>query len=82
MAWQSITEHINLGNTYREVKKVYSISILYFDLGKGADYIYVGQNNFVGLHTGQSCYQHEGEGHDSEEVAVRDISHLHPCACQ
>lgn len=48
---KAITEHINLGNTYKEVKKVYSISILYFDLGKGADYIYVGQNNFVGLHT-------------------------------
>lgn len=48
---KAITEHINLGNTYKEVKKVYSISILYFDLGKGTDYIYVGQNNFVGLHT-------------------------------
>lgn len=47
----SIFEHINLGSTYKEVKKVYSISILYFDLGKGSDYIYVGQNNFVGLHT-------------------------------
>ena len=48
---KAITEHINLGNTYKEVKKVYSISILYFDLGKGSDYIYVGQNSFVGLHT-------------------------------
>ena len=48
---KAITEHINLGNTYKEVKKVYSISILYFDLGKGSDYIYVGQNNFIGLHT-------------------------------
>lgn len=48
---KAITEHINLGNTYKEVKKVYSISILYFDLGKGSDYIYVGQNKFVGLHT-------------------------------
>ena len=47
---KAITEHINLGNTYKEVKKVYSISILYFDLGKGSDYIYVGQNNCVGLH--------------------------------
>ena len=33
------------------MKKVYSICILYFDLGKGSDYIYVGQNSFVGLHT-------------------------------
>ena len=48
---KAITEHIYLGNTYKQVKKVYSISILYFDLGKGSDYIYVGQNNFVGLHT-------------------------------
>ncbi len=48
---KAITEHINLGDSYREVKKVYSISILYFDLGKGSDYIYIGQNNFVGLHT-------------------------------
>ena len=48
---KAITEHIYLGNTYKEVKKVYSISILYFDLGKGSDYIYVGQNNFIGLHT-------------------------------
>lgn len=48
---KAITEHINLGNTYQEVKKVYSISILYFDLGQGADYLYVGQNDFVGVHT-------------------------------
>ena len=48
---KAITEHINLGNKYNEVKKVYSISILYFDLGKGSDYLYVGQNRFVGVHT-------------------------------
>lgn len=48
---KAITEHISLGERYVEVKKVYSISILYFDLGKGSDYIYVGQNHFIGLHT-------------------------------
>ncbi len=51
---KAITEHIRLGNTYREVKKVYSISILYFDIGKGSDYIYKGQNRFIGLNTGDS----------------------------
>ena len=49
---KAITEHIELGNLYSEVKKVYSISILYFDLGKGNDYLYHGQNTFVGVHTG------------------------------
>lgn len=46
---KAITEHIQLGNKYDQVKKVYSISILYFDLGKGDDYVYRGQTKFLGL---------------------------------
>ena len=49
---KAITEHISLGEGYQKVKKVYSISILYFDLGVGTDYIYHGQNHFTGVHTG------------------------------
>lgn len=49
---KAITEHIELGQLYSEVKKVYSISILYFDIGKGNDYLYHGQNVFTGVHTG------------------------------
>ena len=48
---KAITEHIHLGDTYKKVKKIYSISILYFDLGKGTDYLYHGQNQFTGVHT-------------------------------
>ncbi|MBR1498468.1 MAG: Rpn family recombination-promoting nuclease/putative transposase [Bacteroidaceae bacterium] len=51
---KSITEHIQLGDKYDKVKKVYSISILYFDLGKGADYLYHGQTTFTGVHTGDT----------------------------
>ena len=49
---KAITEQIELGQLYSEVKKVYSISILYFDIGRGTDYLYHGQNSFVGVHTG------------------------------
>lgn len=49
---KAITEHITLGRKYDSVKKVYSISILYFDLGKGSDYLYHGKTSFVGVHTG------------------------------
>ena len=49
---KAITEHISLGEGYQEIKKVYSISILYFDIGVGDDYIYHGQNHFIGVHTG------------------------------
>jgi len=48
---KTITEHISLGDKYNKVKKVYSISILYFDLGQGADYLYHGQTSLVGVHT-------------------------------
>ena len=51
---KAITEHISLGEGYQKVKKVYSISILYFDLGVGTDYLYHGQNHFTGVHTGDS----------------------------
>ena len=49
---KAITEHMSLGERYYEVKKIYSISILYFDIGSGSDYLYHGQNSFVGVHTG------------------------------
>lgn len=51
---KAITEHISLGDSYKEVKKIYSISILYFDIGKGKDYLYHGTTNFIGVHTGDS----------------------------
>ncbi len=49
---KAISDHITKGDSYKNVKKVYSISILYFDLGEGDDYIYHGQTVFRGVHTG------------------------------
>ena len=49
---KAITEHIKLGEKYDQVKKVYSISLLYCDFGEGDDYIYHGTTDFKGLHTG------------------------------
>ena len=48
---KSITEHIYMGDTYEKVRKVYSINIVYFDLGVGEDYVYHGYTHFRGLHT-------------------------------
>lgn len=49
---KTITEHISKGEKYDQVKKVYSISILYCDFGQGADYVYQGATHFKGIHTG------------------------------
>jgi predicted transposase/invertase (TIGR01784 family) len=45
-----ITEHINKGQDYATVRKIYSINIVYFDLGQGKDYVYHGYTEFHGLH--------------------------------
>ncbi len=47
-----IAEYIQEGKAYADVKKVISITIAYFDLGQGEDYVYHGTNSFVGIHKG------------------------------
>ena len=48
---KAITEHIKEGAPYSEIRKIYSINIVYFTLGMGDDYIYHGIHIFRGLHT-------------------------------
>ncbi|MEN9443128.1 MAG: hypothetical protein RIS47_18, partial [Bacteroidota bacterium] len=45
-----VTEHISSGDSYEKIKRIYSINIVYFDLGQGKDYVYVGGTNFTGMH--------------------------------
>jgi predicted transposase/invertase (TIGR01784 family) len=47
-----IAEYIKEGKAYADVKKVISITIAYFDLGQGEDYVYHGTNTFLGIHKG------------------------------
>ncbi len=47
-----IVEHQQLGDDFRNISKVISVSILYFNLGTGDDYIYYGSTDFRGLNTG------------------------------
>ena len=47
---KTIAEYIGLGDAYSKVRKVYSINIVYFDLGEGKDYVYHGKTDFRGLH--------------------------------
>ncbi len=49
-ASKAITEYIAVGEPYKNVKKVYSINIVYFDLGQGLDYVYHGKTDFKGIH--------------------------------
>ena len=46
-----IVDHQKLGDNFSNISKVISISIMYFNLGLGDDYIYYGTNEFYGLNT-------------------------------
>lgn len=45
-----ISEYISVGEPYVNLRKVFSINIVYFDLGQGEDYVYHGKNDFIGIH--------------------------------
>ncbi|MDR1336614.1 MAG: Rpn family recombination-promoting nuclease/putative transposase, partial [Tannerella sp.] len=47
---KTISERMDQGLEYMYVKKVYSINIVYFNLGQGDDYVYHGKTHFIGLH--------------------------------
>ncbi|MCC8120083.1 MAG: Rpn family recombination-promoting nuclease/putative transposase [Bacteroidales bacterium] len=48
---QEVIKHIDRGHPYKEIPKIYSISIVYFKMGSGDDYVYHGRYVFTGLHT-------------------------------
>lgn len=45
-----IIDYLNRGEAYGNIKKVYSINIVYFSLGRGDDYVYEGRIDFRGRH--------------------------------
>lgn len=59
---KNISQSLELGDKYRKINKVISVSILYFDLGIGEDYLYYGQTEFVGVNTDERINK------DSEKV--------------
>jgi predicted transposase/invertase (TIGR01784 family) len=44
-----VVEHIDAGKEYSNIKRVISVSIVYFDLGEGEDYLYKGTTKFFGI---------------------------------
>ena len=63
-----VTEYIDSGQNYDNVKKVYSINIVYFDLGQGKDFVYHGKTEFRGIHNDEvlklSTFQRQQFGVD------------------
>jgi predicted transposase/invertase (TIGR01784 family) len=47
---KALIDYIYLGEPYKNIKKIFSINIVYFDLGQGEDYVYHGKVDFFGIH--------------------------------
>lgn len=48
-----VTDLINKkGEGYENIRKIYSVNIVYFSLGKGTDIVYHGKTEFRGIHSG------------------------------
>lgn len=48
-----VTEYINRGQSYDHIRKIYSVNIVYFNLGGGTDIVYHGKTEFRGIHNGE-----------------------------
>lgn len=47
---KAMAEYMKKGEPYSSIRKIYSVNIVYFDLGQGKDYVYKGTTTFVGMH--------------------------------
>ena len=72
---KAITEHIHLGDSYSKVKKVYAVSILYFEIGQGKDYLYRGHTEFTGVFTGDHLRLSPRQ---REQFNCEKVGDLHP----
>lgn len=45
-----VVDQFALGNSYSNINKVISVSVQYFNLGRGTDYIYYGSTEIRGMH--------------------------------
>lgn len=70
-----VTEYIERGENYDNVKKVYSINIVYFSLGSGKDYVYHGKTEFRGIHDGDIL---QLSPFQKQKFSVSEVSELYP----
>ena len=50
---KTIVDHFRLGESYSNISKIISVSVQYFNMGRGTDYIYYGSTEIRGMHTNE-----------------------------
>lgn len=71
---KAICENLDIGDSYGKIDKIYSVAIVYFDIGDGDDYVYHGGTNLVGIHSDRELrLRKEEEGALKGTVTCKDI---------
>ena len=70
-----VTEYINRGQGYDNIRKIYSVNIVYFALGSGKDYVYHGTTEFRGIHQDDIL---QLSPFQREKFKVETVSALYP----
>ena len=70
-----VTEYIKKGEGYENIRKIYSVNIVYFSLGKGTDIVYHGKTEFRGIHNGDLL---ELSPFQRQKFNVDAVSDLYP----
>ncbi len=58
---KAVCEYLHEGDSYGKIPKIISVSIVYFDVGQGEDYLYRGQTVFKGLNCQDTLELNPGE---------------------
>ena len=70
-----VTEYIRRGQGYENIRKIYSINIVYFALGAGKDIVYHGTTEFRGIHNNDIL---QLSPFQREKFEVDTVSQLYP----
>ncbi len=71
------TEHMKEGDSYSDAKKIITVSVVYFDLGQGEDYVYRGDTTFMGVHRKDTLSLSEAQKKMFNKETVSEIFPLH-----
>ncbi|MDR2041106.1 MAG: Rpn family recombination-promoting nuclease/putative transposase [Tannerella sp.] len=72
---KAVVDNMVKGTPYVKIRKIYSINIVYFDLGQGTDYVYNGRTEFKGMHSHEILQLSVAQ---REKFGKTDVGDLYP----
>jgi predicted transposase/invertase (TIGR01784 family) len=72
---KTLSDNLDKGRPYGDILQVISVNIVFFDLGQGDDYVYIGKTGFTGMHLQDSLALSD---YQKDLFPVKEISDIFP----